>query len=148
MPVSREAFVAEARTWIGTPWRPEGHTKGLGADCAGFIRGVIWTLGLAQRHHPDYILHYPMTPDGVMLKSECDKWLSPIVPEAMRPGDVLLLRAERQPQHMGIIGDYVHGGLSLIHGCNSVRPPRVLETRLMFARGLHFVGAYAVPGVE
>lgn len=148
MTVSREAFVAEARSWIGTPWRHQGQTKGLGADCAGFIRGVIWSLGLAERRNPEYILHYSIMPDGVMLRSECDKWLTPISKADMRPGDVLLLRPDKLPQHMGILGDHVYGGLSLIHGCNSVRPPRVIETRLMFARNLKFVAAYAVPGVE
>lgn len=148
MTVSREDFVAEARTWIGTPWRFQGQTKGLGADCAGFIRGVIFALGLAPRHNPKYILNYSMMPDGVMLKAECDKWLTPIRKADMRSGDVLLLRPEKLSQHMGILADYVHGGLSLIHGCNSVRPPRVIETRLMFARNLKFVAAYAVPGVE
>ena len=150
MTVSREAFVGEARSWIGTPWVHQAHKKGLGCDCAGLIRGVIWALGLADRHRPEYILNYSMSPDGVMLKAECDKWLIPIARADMRPGDVVLFKPDKRPQHMGILADYPNGEgvLSLIHGSNGVRPQRVIETRLMFARNLKFVAAYQVPGVE
>ena len=32
--------VAEARKWIGTPYRHQASTLGAGADCLGLIRGV------------------------------------------------------------------------------------------------------------
>jgi NlpC/P60 family putative phage cell wall peptidase len=38
--VSRAAIVAEARSWIGTPYRHQASLKGAGADCLGLIRGV------------------------------------------------------------------------------------------------------------
>lgn len=63
----------------------------------------------------------------------------------MQPGDVLVVAIERDPQHMGIVGDYRHGGLSLIHAAST--PGKVIETRLMFARNQIFCGAYALPGV-
>lgn len=39
-----------------------------------------------------------------------------------QPGDVALLRFDNQPGpgHVGIIGDYLHGGLSLIHSYSLV----------------------------
>jgi len=33
----RAAVVAEAMTWLGTPWRHRGRVKGAGVDCAQFI---------------------------------------------------------------------------------------------------------------
>lgn len=38
--VSRADIVAEARSWIGTPYRHQASLKGAGADCLGLIRGV------------------------------------------------------------------------------------------------------------
>jgi NlpC/P60 family putative phage cell wall peptidase len=38
--VSRTAIVAEARSWIGTPYRHQASLKGAGCDCLGLIRGV------------------------------------------------------------------------------------------------------------
>jgi NlpC/P60 family putative phage cell wall peptidase len=38
--VTRAAIVAEARSWIGTPYRHQGSLKGAGCDCLGLIRGV------------------------------------------------------------------------------------------------------------
>ncbi len=32
--------LAEAISWIGTPYRHQGTRKGVGCDCLGFIRGV------------------------------------------------------------------------------------------------------------
>lgn len=33
-------IVAEALTWIGTPYRHQGSRKGVGCDCLGLVRGV------------------------------------------------------------------------------------------------------------
>ncbi len=37
---AREAIVAEARSWIGTPYRHGAALKGSGCDCLGLVRGV------------------------------------------------------------------------------------------------------------
>jgi len=36
----RAAVVAEARRWIGTPYRHQATVRGAGADCLGLVRGV------------------------------------------------------------------------------------------------------------
>ncbi|MDI7775376.1 NlpC/P60 family protein [Asticcacaulis sp. EMRT-3] len=33
-------IVAEARTWLGTPYRHQMSLKGVGCDCIGLVRGV------------------------------------------------------------------------------------------------------------
>lgn len=42
--LSRAAIVAEARSWIGTPYRHQASLKGAGCDCLGLIRGVYRTF--------------------------------------------------------------------------------------------------------
>jgi len=38
--VDAQRVVAEARRWIGTPYRHQGSRKGVGCDCLGLVRGV------------------------------------------------------------------------------------------------------------
>jgi hypothetical protein len=40
------------------------------------------------------------------------------------------------------VGDYVHGGPSIIHAING---RGVVETRLMFSAGMRFVAGFALP---
>jgi NlpC/P60 family putative phage cell wall peptidase len=44
--VEREAILAEAVRWIGTPYRHQASKRGVGADCLGLVIGV-WN-GLAE----------------------------------------------------------------------------------------------------
>lgn len=151
-PITREGIVAEARTWIGTKWHHQAHLKGVGCDCGGLWRGVVMELGLmpkdiTQWPHYEVFRGYSSWPDGQGLKKACDLYMKEIPRSKMQPGDVCLLITEKFPQHVGILGNYKRGGLSLIHCANNANPPRVLETRLMFTTNLHFVAAYAIPGV-
>lgn len=40
MTLAREEIVAEARRWIGTPYRHQASLCGVGCDCLGLLRGV------------------------------------------------------------------------------------------------------------
>jgi uncharacterized protein YijF (DUF1287 family) len=63
-------------------------------------------------------------------------------------GDVVWMRFEKEPQHLGIVGDYVHGGLSLIHAYNGAGVNRVVEHRLDDTWRARIVAAWRYPGVE
>lgn len=139
----RAAVVAEARRWLGTPWVHQHRALGAGVDCAGLVIGVARALGLVP---PQFdCTGYGRNPDGTML-ALCDAHMRRIRRADLQPGDVLVMAIEHEPQHMGIVGDYRHGGLSLIHAASKAR--RVVETRLLFARNQSFRGAYALPGVS
>lgn len=138
---TRADVVAEARTWLGTTWVHQ-HRSRDGVDCAGLVICVARALGIVPA---DFDLNgYSRRPDGSLIDI-CDAHMLRISQRDMQPGDVLVVAIERDPQHMGIVGDYRHGGLSLIHAAST--PGKVIETRLMFARNQIFCGAYALPGV-
>jgi cell wall-associated NlpC family hydrolase len=143
--MTREELVSEARSWIGTPWHHRACVKGIGVDCIRLIEAMARFLQIIPKDFstPDY----GPIPDGSLLMKMCDKHL--VRTEDKRPGDVLLLSIDVRPQHVGILAPYKHGGLSLIHACNasSVRPPRVIETRFMFARNMKFIASYSFPGM-
>lgn len=138
---TRADVVAEARTWLGVPWVHQHRTR-QGIDCAGLIICVARDLGLLPADFD--ITGYSRMADGTLLEV-CDQHMDRIDRGAMQPGDVLVMATEHDPQHMGFIGDYRHGGLSLIHATN--RAGRVVETRLMFASNQKFRCAYALRGV-
>ncbi len=48
-------IVAEARSWIGTPYRHQASLKGVGCDCLGLLRGV-WreVMGAEPELPPPY----------------------------------------------------------------------------------------------
>ena len=48
MPPTRTRIVAEARAWIGTPYRHQASLHGVGCDCLGLVRGV-WRPSMAAK---------------------------------------------------------------------------------------------------
>lgn len=151
-PVSRAEFVAEARSWLGTKFMHQHADKQAGCDCIGFVRGIAKAAGLVPLEQlatlPQSMFAYLGRPDGVQLREGCDEHLIPIAMTDARPGDVILIRFGRHPQHMALLGDYTHGGLSMIHSLGPGGPGQVVEHRLDDTWRARVVSAYAVPGVE
>jgi cell wall-associated NlpC family hydrolase len=50
----RSAVVAEAKSWIGTPYHLHGMVKGAGADCATFLLGVLQSFGIIRDEHLEH----------------------------------------------------------------------------------------------
>lgn len=142
----RADIVAKARAWIGTPFLHRGRSIGLGVDCAGLLICICRDLGLVAGHFD--VPPYSANPDGRTLREGCERWMRAIPAAAMQPGDAVLLIVDAHPQHLGLLGDYRHGGLSIIHASNMAHPPRVIETRLMFHRRQRLVAAFALPGID
>ena len=134
--------VAVARSELGTRWMHQARSPGLALDCAGLVIATAKRLGLVD---PGWdIADYGRMPDGTLLR-RCDDHMQRIaLPEL---GAVVVVSIAEQPQHMGIIGDYRHGGWSMIHASSSARPPRVIETRLMFHRAQQLQAFYRLPGI-
>lgn len=152
MTVTRADVVAEARTWIGTKFVHQQSMKGAGVDCIGLARGVYRELGLRSTDEKIALARqyagYSSQPDGVSLKAFCDEFMTPIARSEVQPGDVLLIRFGPHPQHSAILGDYLHGGLSMIHTLGPGGPGKVVEHRLDETWRKRIVAAYSIPGVE
>ena len=142
---ARADIVKAARGMLGTPFHHMGRAPAVGLDCAGLLICVARAVSLV---HVDFdVPAYRPMPDGHSMRAWCEQYLHPVESDAMQPGDVVLMIVDAEPQHLGILGDYAHGGLSIIHAAGGARPPRVIETRLMWSRVQRFVAAYAFPGV-
>lgn len=114
--------VEEARSWLGVRWLHQGRSRD-GVDCAGL---VIEVAKATQGSTFDIVNYERVATDETML-SLCNTYMEPVPVSAILPGDVLVLRFENQ-RHMGIVGDYLYGGHSLIHAHLPSR--KVVEVRM------------------
>ena len=90
---SRDAVVAAARTWIGTPYHHQASLCGVGTDCLGLIRGVYRILyGREAALVPGYSRDWAEAArEETMLRAACD-YLRQIDTDALQPGDVVIFR--------------------------------------------------------
>jgi NlpC/P60 family putative phage cell wall peptidase len=93
MPITRSAIVAEARCWIGTPYRHQASRKGMGCDCLGLVRGV-WraVVGVEPERPPAYSPDWAEATKIESLAAAASRHLSPVTTTEIAPGDVLLFR--------------------------------------------------------
>jgi NlpC/P60 family putative phage cell wall peptidase len=113
-PLSRNAILAEARSWLATPYRHQASQKGAGADCLGLVRG-IWRALVGEE--PESLPAY--TPDWVersgqeTLRDAGARWLQSVPLQKIAPGDVILFRmdAGSPAKHCAILDD----GDQIIH---------------------------------
>lgn len=136
-PLTRAALVAEARAWIGTPYRHRASLKGVGADCLGLVRGV-WRacVGPEPEPLPPYAPDWAEAGRRETLADTARRHLLPVEPFAARPGDVVLFRfrAHLPAKHAAILsgeGRMIHAydGVSV---CESALTPW-WRRRLAFA---------------
>ena len=109
--------VAEARTWIGTPFQHQGRVKGRAVDCAGLVVGVAHSLGFEIAD----MAGYARQPFGNLLKAICEA--QGVKVDTPQPGDILLMRFVREPQHLA-----VHAVDTIIHSYQ--RAGKVTEHRM------------------
>lgn len=92
-PHTRDAVVAAARAWIGTPYHHQASLKGVGADCLGLIRGVWRDLyGVDAEQPPGYSRDWGEASGEETLIAAASRHLVPKYRSALAPGDVLVFR--------------------------------------------------------
>jgi NlpC/P60 family putative phage cell wall peptidase len=110
--MQRAAVVAEARSWIGTPYHHAADVKGHGVDCALLLVRVYCDLGLVEPFDPR-----PYTRDWFLHRNE-ERYLGFLLArskEVRTPGlgDIILFRIGRCFAHAGIVSSIEP--LSIIH---------------------------------
>lgn len=124
------ALVAAARRYKGVRFRHRGRTP-QALDCAGLVWRAYLDCGIEL---PDFRL-YGREPheDGLVqhVRSALgEPFLLASPPDAaLQPGDVLVVRYEIEPHHLGIVTDYPYGGAhGVIHADGMAG--KVIEHRL------------------
>lgn len=147
---TRAEVVAEARAWIGTRFHHQASLKGVGCDCIGLVRGVGTELGIYTSSdlalpEVQQFKGYARTPTNGMLKRGFDLFAVRIPRAEIRPGDIILMRFESEPQHVAIVSE-LNGVLSMIH--SYALPRKVVEHSIDTTWRSRIVAAYSFPGVE
>lgn len=117
-------LVTAARKYLGCRFRHRGRGPAH-FDCAGLILQALKDCGA----HGLYDLPtYGREPHRDGLREAVRRNLGEPVSGVWQPGDVALMAFETEPMHVALLGDYPHGGLSVIHAYAAVR--RVVEHRM------------------
>jgi cell wall-associated NlpC family hydrolase len=136
-----EQIVAHARALLGKPYRHQG--RGVAYDCAGVPAYVARQIGMEIED----VLGYGRLPVPKEMKAALDGHLVRVPSASMQVGDVVWIKFQADPQHLAIVGNYVHGGFSLIHAYNGSGLNRVVEHRLDETWRKRIVGVWRFPGV-
>lgn len=142
---SGEAALAEARAWLGTPYRHQASAKRAGADCLGLVRGVWRALYGTEPEAPGpYTADWAELGDGGALERAAGRHLSPVAPEAAGAGDVLLFRMrDRGPaKHLAILSSFDLAAGRMIHAYSG---HAVCETHLSLPWRRRLAGVYRFP---
>jgi cell wall-associated NlpC family hydrolase len=108
----RKDVVAEARSWLKTPYHHAADVKGHGVDCAMLLVRVYCDLRLVDRFDPR-----PYTRDWFLHRNE-ERYLGFLLErsrEVRSPGlgDIVLFRVGRCFAHAGIVSSVAP--LTIIH---------------------------------
>jgi NlpC/P60 family putative phage cell wall peptidase len=88
-----DAIVAEARSWIGTPYQHQASLKGVGCDCLGLLRGVWRAMkGDEPELPPPYAPDWAEALGAETLREAARRHLVEVDAGAFEAGDVLLFR--------------------------------------------------------
>lgn len=141
-PFTRAALIAEARTWLGTPWHHQAAVKGAGCDCIGFVRGAAEPFIGAIDQPMDYAATWPLYRAEERLREAMAEHATEIAIEEARPGDILLFSVGKGPaHHCGYLGD----GNTLLHCYQEAG--RVVEQPLALFWIEKARAAFRLPGI-
>jgi NlpC/P60 family putative phage cell wall peptidase len=141
---SRAAIIAEARNWLGTPYRHQASAKGAGCDCLGLVRGIWRALyGAEPESAPAYTPDWAELRGQETLRDAARRHLREIDSDEARPGDVLLFRmsASAPMKHAAIIS----APDRIIH---AYWGRAVVESRMTPFWRAKLAAAFVFPGVQ
>lgn len=105
-------IVTLAESWLGTPYRHQGATKGVGCDCIGLVRGIWRELyGNEPEAVPAYAPDWAERSGEERLLEAGRRLFGPALPvDAAAPGDLLLFRwrPDCAAKHAGILAGPRH----------------------------------------
>ena len=140
----REAIVAAARSWIGTPYRHQASLKGVGCDCLGLLRGV-WreVIGCEPERPPAYSRDWAEATGREALIEAAGRHLLPVAEREWRAGDVLLFRwrGHLPAKHCAIAA----GPGTMVHAHEGAA---VAEVAIAPWWNRHLAAVFSFPGAE
>lgn len=133
-------LVVSARKYLGVKFRHRGRKgigPGKGLDCAGLVWLAYKDCGVELRDFQHYErepeLHKENLIDHVKKSIGDPIFIAPVRQHDLNIGDVIVLRFDHEPHHVGIVTPYPLGGFAMIHADgwpHDGRAGKVIEHRL------------------
>jgi len=100
----RAAVVAEAKSWLGTPWRHRGRLSGVGVDCAQFVLKVYANAGLIDDFDTgEYPRDWHIHRDEERFLTFVPRFAREIAENEADAGDLVIFRIGRVYSHAAIV---------------------------------------------
>jgi NlpC/P60 family putative phage cell wall peptidase len=99
----RAEIVAEALSWMGTPYHHHARLKGVGVDCAQLPCAVYHTVGLIPHLEPDYSPQWMLHRDEELYLAWVRPYTREITRAELRPGDLVMWKYGRTYSHSAIV---------------------------------------------
>lgn len=145
--ITRHAVIAEAKSWLGTPFIHQASLKGIGTDCKGLIEGVADILRLpdVDRFKADLrFKNYGRQPLAEWIITACTEYLDEIAIEHALLGDILVFAFYKKiPMHFAFVS--ANDPRYMLHAYEPVG--RVVENRIDEKWARRIVNAYGLRGV-
>ncbi|GLQ38701.1 peptidase [Rhizobium albus] len=142
--VTRQLIIDEARRWLGTPYRHQGSSLGIGCDCLGLVRGVWRAVYGCEPEAPGpYAADWADGNQGERLLEAAERHCGAgFGLAAAQPGDLIALRwRPGQPaRHIGILSGPDH----FIHAYEQAS---VVQSALVPSWRRRVAAAYRFPGI-
>lgn len=101
----RAAVVAEAQTWLETPFHHASRMKGVGVDCAQLLIAVYHAVGVTPIVDPGYYPHdWFRHENRERIVEILEQFMVPV--ETPHAGDVALFRYGRALSHAAIVTEW------------------------------------------
>lgn len=140
-----DRVVTIAEQWIGTPYRHQASTKGIGCDCLGLVRG-IWReiYGTEPEAVAPYRADWAERGEGERLLEAAGRHCAPVPDLSVaEPGDLLIFRFRPHfaAKHAGILA----GRDAFIHAYEQAA---VIRSALVPSWRRRIAGIYRFPEIS
>lgn len=107
MTIDPQKVIAEAASWLGTPWHHEGAVKGAGVDCAMLLVSVFATVGLIPHIDPrPYPIDHMLHKEQELFLGWLNKYAYEVSGEEPQPADVIVYRVGRCYSHGALVTEW------------------------------------------
>ena len=117
----RAAVVAEAISWLGTPWRHRGRVKGAGVDCAQFVIKAYAGAGVINDFDTgEYPRDWHIHRGEERFLTFVTRFAREIAEAEVGPGDLVLCKIGRVYSHGVIVVAWPRGVHAAINAASVV----------------------------
>jgi cell wall-associated NlpC family hydrolase len=100
--MTREEVLAEARSWLNTPYHHQGRIKGAGVDCGQLLLAVYAAVGIIpDTEVGNYSNEWHLHRDEERYLGWVEKFAHQV--ETPKPGDIALFKFGRCVSHGAIV---------------------------------------------